>query len=133
MWNKKQYVRAGLLCERRPPRGQAWCSCKFQKLRYTIIRIACDLIEALECKCEKPKWTDEDHERWLRANGFIQEPMTDEEYEAISTLAERTDVSVPYGLDNMLTIINIACEGQQDHSNLIYMIGGTTRVDILPD
>ena len=53
--------------------------------------------------------------------------------EAISTLAERTDVSVPYGLDNMLTIINIACEGQQDHSNLIYMIGGTTRVDILPD
>ena len=83
MWNKKQYVRAGLLCERRPPRGQAWCSCKFQKLRHTIIRIACDLIEALECKCEKPKWTDEDHERWLRANGFIQEPMTDEEYEAM--------------------------------------------------
>ena len=45
----------------------------------------------------------------------------------------QADVSVPYGLDNMLTIINIACEGQQDHSDLIYMIGGTTRVDILPD
>lgn len=53
--------------------------------------------------------------------------------EAISNLAERTDVSVPYGLDNMLTIINIACEGQQDHSDLIHMIGGTTRVDILPN
>lgn len=39
---------------------------------------------------------------------------------------------MPYGLDNMLTIINIACEGQQDRSDLIHMIGGTTRVDILP-
>ena len=33
----------------------------------------------------------------------------------------------------LLEASNIACEGQQDHSDLIYMIGGTTRVDILPD
>lgn len=82
MWNKKQYVRAGLLCDCRPPRGQAWCSCKFQKLRYAVIRIACDLIETLECKCERPMWTEEDEINWLRQHGFIEDQLTDEEREA---------------------------------------------------
>lgn len=82
MWNKKRYVRVGLLCKCRPPRGQAWCSCKFQKLRYTIIRIACGLIETLECKCEAPKWTNEQREHWLRQHGFIEAQLTDEEREA---------------------------------------------------
>ena len=36
------------------PREQKWCSCKFKLTRTTLIRMLCRLIEALECKCDKP-------------------------------------------------------------------------------
>lgn len=51
--------------------------------------------------------------------------------EAIANLADRTGIAVPYGLGDMLIILDIACEGQGERSNLTYLIGGTTRVDIL--
>lgn len=100
-----------------------------------------DLLEAsnITLRTIKPHITPNTRLRyWHMYDGMQEETVAeylkpDWHYiEAISNLADRTDVSVPYGLDNMLTIINIACEGQQDHSDLIYMIGGTTRVDILP-
>ena len=36
------------------PREQKWCSCKLKLTRTTLIRMLCRLIEALECKCNKP-------------------------------------------------------------------------------
>lgn len=36
------------------PREQKWCSCKLKLTRTTLIRMLCKLIEALECKCDKP-------------------------------------------------------------------------------
>ena len=40
------------------------------------------MIEALECKCERPEWTQADKENWLREQGFIQDQPTEEEIEA---------------------------------------------------
>ena len=100
-----------------------------------------DLLEAsnITLRTIKPHITPNTRLRyWHMYDGMQEETVAeylkpDWHYiEAISNLADRKGVCVPYGLDNMLTVINIACEGQQDHSDLIHMIGGTTRVDILP-
>ena len=82
MRNKKKYARIGLIVECNPPRNHSWCNCKFKKIRYAIIAKACALIEALECGCERPEWTQEDMTNWLRQEGFIKDQPTKEEIEA---------------------------------------------------
>ena len=82
MRSSKDYARIGLLVKCNPPRGHSWCNCKFTKIRYAIISRACALIEALECKCERPEWTQADKENWLCEQGFIQDQPTEEEIEA---------------------------------------------------
>jgi len=81
MRNKTDYMRIRLVTKCRTPRKNGWCVCKFKTLRYMIISKACNLIEMLECKCERPEWTEEEKMNWLRQHGFIQDQLTEEEME----------------------------------------------------
>lgn len=82
MRNAKQYPTVSLFKRSIPPRGSDWCTCKFWRIRSRIISAACHVIEALQCKCERPMWTEEDEINWLRQHGFIEDQLTDEEREA---------------------------------------------------
>ena len=82
MQNKKQYPKISLFMRSSPPRGSDWCTCKFWRIRRIGIIAACRVIEALQCKCERPKWTEDDEINWLRQHGFIEDQLTDEEREA---------------------------------------------------
>ena len=82
MRSSKTYARIGLIVKCNPPRNHSWCNCKFKNIRYAIISRACALIEALECKCERPEWTPADNANWLYQQGFVQDQLTEEEMEA---------------------------------------------------
>lgn len=72
MWNKKHATRSlSILHYCDAPREQKWCSCKCKSIRSMLIRLLCKLIEALECKCDKPSPLQE---LWL-IRGETKDPI----------------------------------------------------------
>lgn len=73
MRNKKQHRKVGLIVNCHTPRDQHWCSCKFKLTRTMLIRMLCTLIEALECRCDKPTAIQE---LWL-IRGETTDPLAE--------------------------------------------------------
>lgn len=74
MSNKKHTHRSNHIlhyCD--TPREQKWCSCKLRFTRTMLIRLLCRLIEALECKCDKPSPLQE---LWL-VRGETTDPIAE--------------------------------------------------------
>lgn len=73
MRNKKQHRKVALIVNCHTPRDQHWCSCKFKLIRLMLIRMLCTLVEALECKCDKPSPLQE---LWL-IRGETKDPIAE--------------------------------------------------------